>query len=248
MATTKVLDSGEFPEVKLTASSPMSGAYDLTGEQAKTMFRQYDQPHYLPYLLISYQYAYHVLTGDVYKIFNPPYDTLLRDVFAQPREKDFGYVNSILPKVPKDMIVDSLVKEFQNNPDYVFTKKLKENSLARWVPTTPLQICACYGDNEVMYQNTEVAYEYMKQYTNQVYKRVFGKHLSHNPCAPFAILYSKYFFDNFRKGRKHPEKIRDGKRFILALGISIANQQAKKHLKKYGKVEGDAMASRKGKK
>jgi hypothetical protein len=77
---------------------------------------------------------------------------------------------------------------------------------------------------------------------------VFGKHLSHNPCAPFAILYSKFFFDNFRKGKKHPEKISAGRKFILALGIDIANRQAKNHLKRTGKVEHDALASRKGKK
>jgi hypothetical protein len=100
-----------------------------------------------------------------------------------------------------------------------------------------------------MYQNTEVAYAAMSAKTDVVTKRVFGKHLSHNPCAPFAILYSKFYFDNFRKGKKHPERIvGKGRKIILALGIDIANRQARKHLKKTGKVEHDALASRKGKK
>ena len=175
MATHKMLESGLFPEIKLTASAPMSGAYDMTGEQTKTMFRKYDQPHYLPYIIISYQYAYNLWPGDVYKIFKAPYDSILREVFAQPRVKDFGYVNSILPKVPKDMIVDSIVERFRNDPNFAFTRKLHENCLTDWVPKAPLQMCACYGDNEVMFQNTEVAYAAMSAKTKVVHKRVFGK-------------------------------------------------------------------------
>ncbi len=248
MATHKMLESGAFDEIKLTASSPMSGAYDMTGEQAKTMFRKYTQPHYLPYLILSYQYAYNLWQGDVYDVFKEPYKTKMREVFAQPRTKDFGDVNAMLPKIPGEMIVDSVVERFTSDPTFPFTCKLKENCLTNWVPKAPMQLCACYGDDEVMYQNTEVAYAAMSAKTKVVHKRVFGKHLSHNPCAPFAILSSKFFFDNFRKGKKHPEKFSAGKKLILALGIDIANRQAKKHLKKTGKVEHDALASRRGKK
>jgi hypothetical protein len=141
------------------------------------------------------------------------------------------------------------VEIFRTDPNFPFTCKLRENSLCNWVPKAPVQLCACYGDDEVMYKNTEVAYATMHPKTNAVHKRVFGKHLSHNPCAPFAILYSKFFFDNFRKGKKHPERIiGGGKKLILAIGIDIANRQAKKHLRKTGRVEHDALASRKGKK
>lgn len=247
MATHKYLESS-FPEMKLTASSPMSGPYDLTGEQAKTMFRKYDQPHYLPYILLSYQYAFNLWSGDIYDVFKSPYKELIKEAFAQPRIHDHGDVNAMLPKIPKDMIVDSMVEVFQNDSTMPFTLKLKENSLINWVPKAPMQLCACYGDNEVMYQNTQVCYDSMCKKTNTIYKRIFGKHLSHNPCAPFAILYSKFFFDNFRRGKKHPERISAGRKLILALGIDIANRQARKHLKRYGKVEGDALASRKGKK
>ncbi len=249
LATHKMLESGAFPEIKLTASSPMSGAYDMTGVQATTMFRSYTQPHYLPYLILSYQYAYNLWQGDVYDVFKEPYKTKMREVFAQPRVKDHGDVNAMLPKVPGDMIVDSIVERFRTDTLFPFTCKLKENCLTNWVPKAPVQLCACYGDDEVMYQNTEVAYAAMRAKTDVVHKKVFGKHLSHNPCAPFAILNTKFFFDNFRDGKKHPERIRGkGRKLILALGVSIANRQAKKHLKKTGKVEHDALASRKGKK
>ena len=248
MATHKMLESGAFNDIHLTASAPMSGAYDMVGVQSKTMFEHYDHPHYLPYLIVSYQYAYHLWPDDIYQIFKEPYNTQLKTVFAQPRILDYAYIDSILPKVPGDMVVDSLVQRFKSDLNMPFTCKLKENGLCNWVPKAPMQMCACYGDNEVMYQNTEKAYDYMHAQTSLVHKRIFGRHLSHNPCAPFAILYSKTFFDNIRKGKPHPEHVPAGKRLILAIGIDMANHQAKKHLKKTGKFESDALASRDGKK
>jgi hypothetical protein len=248
MATHKMLESGAYPEIKLTASAPMSGAYDMVGEQSKTMFVHYDHPHYLPYLLLSYQYAYHLWPGDIYDIFKAPYNTEIKELFKQPRTLDYAYIDSVLPKIPSEMVLDSLVDVFKRDTTLAFTLKLKENGLYNWVPKAPMQLCACYGDNEVTYKNTVKAYGYMHPRTASVHERLFGKHLSHNPCAPFAILYSKFFFDNIRKGKAHPEHIPAGKNLILKLGISIANHQAYHHYKQTGSYEGDALASRKGKK
>ncbi len=248
MATHKVLESGAYPEIHLTASAPMSGAYDMAGVQSKTMFEYYDHPHYLPYLILSYQYAYHLWPGNIYDIFKPPYNTEIKQLFAQPRKLDYGYIDSILPKVPSAMVRDSLVELFKSDTNMAFTLKLKENGLWNWVPKAPMQMCACYGDNEVTYKNTVKAYSYMHPRTPSVHERLFGKYLSHNPCAPFAIIYSKLFFDNIRKGKKHPEQIAGGKSLIIKLGISIANHQAHRHYKRTGRYEGDALASREGKK
>lgn len=247
LSTHKVLESGAFPDIQLTASSPMSGAYDMTGEQSKSMFRKYDQPHYLPYLILSYQYAYNLWPGDVYEVFKSPYKELIKEAFVQPRKVDYGRINDMLPKVPQEMLREDVIEQFKTDTCFDFTCKLRESGLTNWAPQAPVQLCACYGDNEVMYQNTEVAYLGLRARSPHVFKRVFGKHLSHNPCAPFAILYSKFFFDNFRKGRKHPERIRDGKGFLVKLAISIADGQAKRTYKKTGRIENDALVSRKKK-
>ncbi len=246
MATHKMLESGRFPEVQITGSSPMSGAYDMTGVQSKTMFEHYDRPHYLPYLILSYQYAYNLWPGNVYDVFKPEYRQQLEKVFQQPRQFDYGYVDAILPKVPAQMVEDSLIERFKTDTTFPFTRKLKENCLNVWVPKAPMQLCACYGDNEVMEANTEAAYAYMKQCDGNVHKKTFGKHLSHNPCAPFAIIYSKMFFDHMQKGKKHPEKM-GFKGFLIKIAISIADRQAKKAMKKTGKVEDDPLVSRRKK-
>lgn len=245
LSTHKMLESGNFPEIKLTASSPMSGAYDMTGEQAKTMFRHYDRSHYLPYLILSYQYAYHLIPGDVYKVFKAPYDEMIRKLFTQPRNFDYGYIDSALPKIPSAIVQDSLVEKFKNDPNFPFTVKLKQNCLTDFVPKAPTMLCACMGDNEVMYQNTLVTYNAMKAKTDVVHERIIGKYLTHNPCAPFAVMYTKMYFDNFRKGKKHPERMPAGKAMLLKLAISVADHQAKVHLKKTGQIQQDIRAGNK---
>ncbi|MEX2590738.1 MAG: hypothetical protein WD334_11090, partial [Chitinophagales bacterium] len=246
--THQMLETDKFPEIEITASSPMSGAYDMTGTQSVTMFQEYDRPHYLPYLLISYSYAYkHLWEGDIYSVFKPPFDKDLKKYFAQPRKIDYGALDSILPNYPADMIIDSLVNVFKTDTSFLFTKKLAENNLHDWKPEAPIQLCACYGDNEVLYQNTEVAYENLKENGAEVYKRMFGKHLAHNPCAPFTIIYSKSFFDNIRNDRKRIAKVRFPKRFFLNLGIMSANRKGKKKMKETGEVENDALSVRKKK-
>lgn len=247
LATHKMIESS-FPEIQLTASSPMSGAYDMAGVQSVIMNQHYDRPHYLPYLILSYNYAYGLWPGEVLNVFKPEYRDLIRKVFAQPRIVDYGRIDDMLPKYPCDMLVDEVYEKYLTDTTFAFTRKLRENGLTGWTPKAPVQLCACYGDNEVLYQNTEVAYRSLSTGSSKVYKRVFGKHLSHNPCAPFAILHSKFFFNNTRKGRKHPERFTGGQKFILSVAIGMANKQAKRTLEKTGKIEEDAMASRKKKK
>lgn len=246
-ATHKMIETGRFPDVQITASSPMSGAYDMTGTQSPTMFIEYDRPHYLPYLLISYDYAYNIFDGDIYEAFAPPYDTEIKELFKQPRVIDYGYLDSILPSIPSTMIKDSLVEVFRTDENFVFTQKLAENNLYDWKPKAPIQLCACYGDNEVLYQNTEVAYAAMKAKNAPVHLKLFGKHLSHNPCAPFAIIYSKQMFDNMRKGRKNVTRMPFGKKLLISIGIAQANKHAKRVKKTTGAVEDDPLATRKKK-
>lgn len=246
--THKMLESGRFPEIELTASSPMSGAYDMTGVQAATMYKEYDRPHYLPYLLITYEYAYQMWDGDIYDVFKPPFNEDFKGYFTMPRKVSYGHLDEILPKVPSEMIVDSLVEVFRSDTTFIFTQKLKENNLVEWEPKAPMRLCACYGDNEVMYQNTESAYNYMKSKGANVHKKIFGKDLSHNPCASFAVIYSKQMFDNMRKGRKRFQRVPFGKKMLLAIGISMANKAGRKHMKQHGEVQNDAMSVRKGNK
>lgn len=209
-AAQKYIEALHDPRFKVTAASPMSGAYDMTGEQAKYMFVKYPRPFYLPYLIISYQLAYHVFNDpNVYNAFRTPYDTLLKGFFGEVRDKTYDDLDKVMPAVPSDVVKPELVEQFKSDSNFIFLKRLRENNLTDWVPEAPVQLCYCKGDREVNYKNSEVAYEKMTKAGKKDIKLLnLSDHLDHNTCAAFAVLSTKAFFDRFKKQGENP-KLKD---------------------------------------
>lgn len=228
MATHQFLEAHPELGIKVAASSPMSGPYDLTGVQSEVMFKPYDRPHYLPYLLVSYQIAYGLIPGDITEVFLPQYQCEIEDFFKIPRRKGHSKLDKKLPAVPRDMIDPHFLNAYRSDTTFPFRKYLQQNSNWQWVPRSPMQLCACYGDNEVSYKNSLKAAEYMQSQSAPVHLRLFGKALNHQRCAPFAFMYTKIFFDRIRAGKTNPERIPAGKQFLLKTGIRIAESKAKR--------------------
>lgn len=219
MAVTRKLQEEYADEYTVTAASPMSGPYDLDGVQAEVMFHEYTQPHYLPYLLLGYNEVYEIFHENTFydDVFSEPYNDIVRGVFNG--KHSVGNINDTLPKVPKDMLSDSLVNEFQNNPDFEFKKLLVENSMDNWVPNMPMQICYCSGDEEVVYTNALVAHAAMKEAgaKNVKLRKAGGKKYTHRKCADWAVVYTKFYFDSFRKGSKKGRKGPVFKRWLVGI-------------------------------
>ncbi|MFK7798242.1 MAG: alpha/beta hydrolase family protein [Aureispira sp.] len=222
----KTVQESYAEEFKVTASAPMSGAYDLGGVQEGTMFKPYSHPGYLPYLIFSYNEIYN-LYNDPTELLISPYDSVLPTVYNG--EHSMNYINGLLPEVPKDMLQPTMVKRYLEEPDFPFKKALKENSVHDWKPEQPVLFCYCEADEQVNYQNSIVAYERMKELgaENLRLKRV-NKHLGHVDCAAFAVMHTKLFFDSFRKGSKTGKAGPIGKRFLLGLGKGIVSGRVKK--------------------
>lgn len=229
-AAQKYLEELNDLRFQVTATSPMSGAYDMTGEQEKYMFQVYPRPFYLPYLLVSYQTAYKVLDIDnIYTIFKPPFDTLLPKYYSNNIDKTLDDLDKIMPKIPAEVVKDSLVNIYKTTPDFLFTKKLKENSLTDWKPKAPVQLCYCKGDREVNYKNSEVAYNTMKGLgVTQIKLNNLSDFLDHNTCAAFAVMATKFYFDRFKKNGENP-KMKDVPKFKKALANIIKKKEEKKY-------------------
>ena len=80
LATHKYIQENPKLGLTITASSPMSGAYDLTGAQEKAMLEPYSHPGYLPYLMYGFNEVYD-LFDPLEMVFKSPYDTLLPPLF-----------------------------------------------------------------------------------------------------------------------------------------------------------------------
>jgi hypothetical protein len=231
-AAHKYLEKLNDPRFKVTASSPMSGAYDMTGEQEKFMHQEYPRPFYLPYLLISYQVAYNIIDIDnVYDMFRSPYDTLLPYYFEDNQDKDLYGLDKIMPKIPKEVAKQKYIDEYDSDPDYLFKQKLRENNLTDWAPRAPVMLCYCKGDREVSYKNSEVAYANMKSMgVENIKLNNLSDYLDHNSCAGFAVLATKSYFDRYKKNGKNP-KMKDVPAFKKMLVNTIKKKMEKKYIK-----------------
>jgi hypothetical protein len=233
-AAHKYLQELNDPRFQVTASSPMSGAYDMTGAQERYMFEEYPRPFYLPYLLLSYQEAYKVLDiKDPYEIFRAPFDTLFPAYFEQNDHRTLDELDRHLPKIPKDVVKQQYVDAYMNDPDFAFKKRLRENNLTDWKPTAPVQLCYCKGDREVNYQNSEVAYAKMTELGATAVKlNNLSDALDHNTCAAFAVLATKYYFDRFKKKGSNP-KMKDVPGFKKFLIGFVKRSEEKKYKKQH---------------
>lgn len=214
LATQKMIQEKYSGLIKVTASSAMSGAYDMAGEQSKVMFKPYKQPHYLPYLLKSYNEIYKFVGNDINVIYKAPYDTLIPKLFDG--KHDIKQINLALPEIPKNILKDTFINLFLNDSNFGFTVALKINSVFDWKPEQPVQLCYCNADEQVTYKNAIVAYKRMREKgAKHILLRQAGRKYNHNKCAIFSSLYTKMYFDSFRKGSKYGRRGPLGKRFLI---------------------------------
>jgi pimeloyl-ACP methyl ester carboxylesterase len=137
--------SGEFT---VTASAPLSGAYDMSGVQFDMVasFDPYSVPGYLPFLIIGYQDVYGNLYNDISEIFTAPYDSILPPLF------DGNYtindVNAVMPSVPRLIIDSTYAAAFFSDPQHPALLALKDNDVYDWVPIAPVRMGYCDLDED----------------------------------------------------------------------------------------------------
>jgi len=215
LATHKKLQE-DFPEIAITASSPMSGAYHMSGDQADVMFSPYKDPAYLPYLLMTYNEVYKI-TGPSYSdLFIAPYDSLIPILYQG--HLDLFEINDYLPEIPVDMVQPYLVDQYLNNPNYKFKLALEENNIINWKTDTPTQFCYCTEDKRVLKENSFIAYDTMlKNGSPNLILRKASNKVGHIECAGYAFVYTKLWFNTFKKGSVKGRKGNVFKRFALSI-------------------------------
>lgn len=218
----------DFPdEFKVTASAPMSGPYDVSGDQGTVMFRPYSHPGYLPYLIYSYQEVYK-LVPDEKLLFKAPYDSILPPMFDG--KHSMREINKVLPEVPKDIIADDILKAFLEDTTFAFRKALQANDVYNWKPEAPVLLCYCKGDEQVSYKNALTAERVMKlNGAKNVKLNHSGKKFGHNTCALYTSIYTKMWFDSFVAGSKNGRKGPVFKRMLVNLSkVKMVRDQKKR--------------------
>ena len=217
MSTHMVLERDYADIYTITASSPMSGPYDIYGTQSKVMYSSYEQPHYLPYLLIGLNIAYDIWPEkEFFGKFKTPYDTIIPKLFDG--KNNVRKINKALPEIPIHMLKESLLTDYASDPNFVLRKYIHLNNIFDWKPKAPIQLCYCKSDQEVLYENSILAYNTMKKNgATNIRLKSSGNKFTHQKCAGFATMYSKFYFDSYRNEFKRVRKGPLFKRAALSL-------------------------------
>jgi len=176
MATTRELQLNHAAEFTVTASAPLSGPHDLSGEMRTLILSNNTSkaPYFLPFLLTGYNYAY----GQT-SVFNPlsamlsPFNTTVPPRFDGSTQSDmineamgmaFSPVNLIVPKsvltttfasqLATDTLPGSAFDFLRRNDSY----RVSQTDISTWKPTVPIRMYHHRNDELVPYANSQVAF------------------------------------------------------------------------------------------
>ena len=157
MAAHYILENQNINEFNLLASFPMAGPYDLSGIMVDLMLTQepYGEPYYLPYVLVPYINYYEL--GALSEYFLPDYAEMFEYLFNG--EYSGSYINSIMPEIPIEVLLPSVIEDFTNDTSHPLRLKLFENNLWDWSPNADMYLFHGLGDELIPHENSELAYD-----------------------------------------------------------------------------------------
>jgi pimeloyl-ACP methyl ester carboxylesterase len=197
MAAHKMIQEQLAGEMHVTASAPMSGAYDMSGVQTDLLLAEkpYSDPYYLPFLIFGNNPIYNFFT-DPAEVLKQPYATTLPPLMNGVANANT--INNAMNDTVKRIFRDDLLDSFNQNPNHFFKQFLRDNDVYQWVPTSPMVMYFCTLDEKVPFQNTYKALAYFKQNGALNVDTVNSGALLHTDCAQPSFLNAKFWIDSYR--------------------------------------------------
>ena len=193
-------NEGLNEELGIVAGAPCSGPYNISDSQAGVLLsgEPYSNPGYIVYVIMSYQLAYGNIYANLGDIIDSPYDEDVAPYFdGMQDEYDMDVVNNILPSTIQELLVDSVLSNFENNDNHPLWVALRDNDNYDWTPEVPLRMYYCTGDEQVSYQNSIIAEETMNQNGAQdVAAQNSMSGASHGACVIPALTDAFEFFSS----------------------------------------------------
>ena len=200
MATSKYIQEMDlYDEFNVVASAPCSGPYNLSGSMADIFISgdYYSNPGYVVYTLMSFQLAYGNLYDSYSDILRSPYDSLIPPMFDGTYS--MGDVNAQLPNYIDSFMVDTVLANFRSdsiNQTHPLWVDLKDNNNYSWIPQRSMRMYYCTADEQVPYQNSLDAENFMLNAAPVDVKAINSGNLNHSGCVSPAIYAASVFFDS----------------------------------------------------
>ena len=182
-----------WPQFPVTASAPLSGPYDISGTQFPLTFTNpsYSNPSYLAYVALAWQQVYGNLYTDLAEVFAEPYASALPGLFDGATSGN-AINNALPPTLGELMAPGALEALFADGSP--FLTAAQDNDVYAWVPEAPMQLYYCTLDEQVFYQNAEVALAHMESAGAPAVTATNGGPLDHSDCAGLAIFGAALWF------------------------------------------------------
>ena len=157
MAAHMIIEEEQLNEFNFLASFPMAGPYDLSGSMVDVMlsYQPYDQPFYLPYVLVPYINYYEMGTLDEY--FLAEYASLFEYLFNG--DYSASEINSYLPDIPITIMLPEVIEDFSNDLNHPLRLHLEANDLWNWTPYHDMHMFHGMADELIPYENSQIAYD-----------------------------------------------------------------------------------------
>jgi len=195
MALHREIEEYHSEEFTITASAPMAGAYDLSGVTAEDVLagRPMPNPYYFAMLLSSYQAVYR-LADSLSELLAPPYDATLPPLLDG--EHSGSQINAAMPADVTKTLKPEYLAALRSQPDHLLRLALRDNDLYRWTPRSPMRMYHCGGDGDVLFANSQVAYEsFLARGATQVQVVDPDPSAGHGDCSIPSLILAKQWFD-----------------------------------------------------
>ena len=205
LATQRSLQLDYADDFTITASSPMSGPYDIYGAQRDFAIgdEEFFYPSFLPYVALGYQRAYGNMYNELVDFFKPEYVgmvenfrdgninlTTLNIQILLKLNIDYGMA------IPKYMLQDSIADQILNDPAHPISVALADNNLYNdWVPEAPTRFPYCGGDDQVHFTNSTIAADAFNANSAPDTKaELINPNFNHGQCVTPATTFTLLFF------------------------------------------------------
>lgn len=163
MALHRTMEETTGDEFNLAGSAPMAGPHSMSDAMLNRMLedRDYPNPFYLVYLMLSYNQAYGLFDSlDDY--LRAPYARSIQAALIENLSD--GAINDMLPSVPNRILRPEVFEEIRSREDHPFRLALKANDTfgSGWKPKAPIRMYHCKDDEIVPYRNSELAESALK--------------------------------------------------------------------------------------
>jgi len=201
MAATKEIQENLCDELQITASAPLSGAYNVYPLTRDTLL----SPNYFNLTNLSY-FTYsannvcpNILGNGLSDVILPEYVELVEAAWNECNPMGELLNDPIFPIIAAEILDPNYVATITGDPCHPFNEMLRLNNLNNWIPNMPMRLYYTEADEQVPYTNAITTAAWMAAQGAQVTAHTLcGDSVTHSAFAIPSLLDTKLWFDDIR--------------------------------------------------